>query len=1052
MFRPACPLRCPRTFLALVCYLAYPEVVCQAEDVDFNRDIRPVLSDKCFLCHGPDKEDREADLRLDVRESALDAKAIVPGDPEASEIVARITSHDPELVMPPPATGKEVTPEERAAIVQWIREGANYQAHWAFESPQRAEQPAVRQQDRVRNPIDAFVLARLESTGQAPSPVADRETLARRISLDLTGLPPTLQQLDHIIGSGDRLDEALNKHIEECLSSPHFGERWGRWWLDAARYADSAGYEKDMPRDVWFYRDWVINALNEDKPYDAFIIEQIAGDLLPNASQSQRVATGFLRNSMTNEEGGADPEQFRVEGMFDRMDAIGKSILGITTQCAQCHTHKYDPLQQSEYYAMFAALNDFHEACITVFTPEQAKQRDQILQSISALEAELKTANPTWREQVKEWALETASQLPEWKPLKPTEHPFAGQKFKILDDGSIVSESYAPTRTSDSFSLTTDVGTITAVRLDALTHPQLPRGGPGRSTDGTGALSEFKMRVQPVGTDENGKPLAAIDVKFVRAISDVNPDRAELKSQYRDKDPSKDKRVVGPSEYAIDGDENTAWTTDIDPGRNNEPRHLILIPETPVQVNGAAKLTFTMVQKHGGWNSDDRQNFLMGRYRFSISESQTIPETTIRSQLEPVVLRDSKKWTDDNWGALFSEWRRHKADRFADANQQIEALWKQFPETATQLVAQAVSQPRRTYVLTRGDFLKPANEVAPGVPSFLHAMEGSAAPDRLRFARWLASKDSPTTARVIVNRIWQAYFGHGLVATPEDFGFQSSPPTHPQLLDFLARELMDNNWSLKHIHRLIVDSATYRQTSSASSQHYREDPRNERLARGPRVRLEAEMVRDLALLAGNLLDQRVGGPSSYPPAPDFLFQPPTSYGPKVWATDKDATQYRRSIYIHQYRSVPYPPLQMFDAPKGDAACVRRERSNTPLQALVLLNEPQFLDAARGLGRHIVEEVPAGKFGDQTDRRRIVLAHRLCTSRTPEPDEVDLLLKFLQTQRETFSQPNNSDNVQTLLGRLPDGQPWAAGISPGELAAWITVARAILNLDETITKS
>lgn len=1029
------------------------------DSVDFNRDIRTILSDKCFLCHGPDEQTCEAGLRLDLRQEAIDFSAIIPGNPGESEIISRITSGDPDLVMPPPSTGKTVSDNELELIVRWIQDDAPYDQHYAFAPPVRPELPVIQNKDWPRNEIDHFVLSRLEAKSLQPSPPADRATLARRLSLDLIGLPPTIEQLDRVAETDD---SAMNGLTQELFSSVHFGERWGRWWLDAARYSDSAGYEKDMPRLVYFYRDWVVNAMNQDLPYDQFIIHQVAGDLLPNATQDQRVATGFLRNSMTNEEGGADPEQFRVEGMFDRIDAIGKAVLGITTQCAQCHTHKYDPLSHHEYYSMFAAINDFHEACVSVYTPDQARHRHEILSEIRSIQDTARKSNPDWKQSVARWADAVGASMPSWTVMKPTEHPYVGEKFRIMDDGSVLSESYAPCRTENSFSLTSKVGTITAVRVDALTHPQLPRDGPGRSIDGTGALTEFKMTIEPTG-DSDGSVAEPIHVKFVRAISDVNPRPRDMKPQYHLKDGDEDQRTVGPVDYAIDGQLETAWTTDLDPGRRNQPRHAIFVPESPIVIDGEAKLTFTMEMKHGGWNSDDNQNFLVGRYRFSITDAETIPATTVTTSIEPVIKTEASERSDAQWKSLFNEWMRSQKT-YQTELQAIEDLWASYPQTDTQLVAQSLNRPRETFVLSRGDFLRPTDKVTPDTPGFLNPLPRTDEPARLRFARWLVSDDSPTTPRAIVNRIWQAYFGYGLVSTPEDFGFQSPPPSHPKLLDFLARELIDSDWSLKHIHRLIVESATYRQASIAPADSWMNDPMNEWLSRGPRVRVEAEMVRDLALSVGGLLNTKVGGPSVYPPAPDFLFQPPTSYGPKIWNAQNDATQYRRSLYVHQYRSIPYPPLQVFDAPKGDAACIRRERSNTPLQALVMLNEPQFVDAARALASRTLREIQDSPNQLNSDQARVEHAFRLCTSRLPDADEVEMLVKLLKQQRKHWRAANDtvSDNGKTIQQRNQALQDWVGlppdrclqltGVSAPELAAWMTVTRAILNLDETITKS
>jgi len=1051
--------------------------------VSFNRDVRGILSDKCFLCHGPDEQTREAGLRLDDRQQAIDYAAILPGEPDASGIIERITSDDPDMVMPPPETGKTISQRELAVLQKWIAQGADYDRHWAFVPPSvdttGLDEPltfpsaeAARVEHWGRNGVDHFVGRRLQDEQMTPSPVADAATLVRRLHLDLTGLPPTPEVLDRFadIASEDDLHARLDQLTEELLESPHFGERWARWWLDAARYADSAGYEKDLPRQVWFYRDYVIDAMNRDMPYDRFIVEQIAGDLLPGATQDQRVATGFLRHSMANEEGGADPEQFRVEAMFDRMDAIGKAILGLTTQCAQCHTHKYDPLSQREYYQMFAALNDFYDASISVYTPDQAQQRDAVLSEIDRWKASVKKTVPDWRDRVHGWVEQVAEEQPTWTVRIPQDMPFTGQKFRQLPDGSILSESFAPTKSKDDFSMTVDVDRITAVRVDMLPHPQLPRGGPGRSVYGTGALSEFDMTVTPTAPDAE-----PIKVKFKQALSDANPPRQKLQSPFTLKNPAEDDRVIGPPEFAIDGDPKTAWTNDLGPGRSNQYRHLILIPEEPIEVNGEATLTFTLTQKHGGWNPDDNQNYVFGRYRFSTTNRPTPPTMTADSRLLEATGQSLSDWSSETWELAFTRWLRQSADRWRDqpeedrpgwatkvleADAAMEDAWQRYPETATQLVAQAREQPRETFVLRRGDFLSPGDRVEPQTPAFLHPMPNSGAPARLRLARWMVSDDSPTTARVIVNRMWQAYFGRGLVSTPEDFGFQSAAPSHPALLDYLAVELMDNGWRLKHLHRLITQSSTYRQSSHAPRERWMEDPNNELLARGPRFRVEAEMVRDIALSASGLLNRQIGGPPVYPPAPDFLFLPPTSYGPKVWDTDSSGDEYRRSMYIQQYRSVPYPPLQVFDAPKGDAACVRRERSNTPLQSLVMLNEPQFVEAARALAARVLREVEddpvvgpeaVDRGSDDLDQQRLQRAFRLCTSRLPDSTELTVLSDLLQQQRQEVAQWS-AERREELLG-VPSGTcRQLTGATPTELAIWTIVCRTILNLDETITKS
>lgn len=1031
---------CVCGLLALPCRANEPESKSTSESIDFSRDIRPILSDNCFLCHGPAEEMREADLRLDQRGSAIGIGAIDPDNLPQSELIARIRSADPDVRMPPPNSGKALQAEEQDRLERWILQGAKYSEHWAFVPPQRPDVPDAGElldgtgSSWVVNPIDAFVLARMSAHGLAPSPPAARETLLRRLYLDLTGLPPSPAELNEALAGNDNLESL----VQQLMTSPHFGEKWALWWLDAARYADSDGYEKDKPRSVWFYRDWVIHAMQTDMPYNQFVVQQIAGDLLPGAGQNERVATGFLRNSMVNEEGGADPEQFRVEAIFDRVDAIGKSILGITTQCAQCHTHKYDPLSNREYYQMFAALNDFHEATISVFTPEQDRLRERIEGEVAAIEAELRAATPDWQQRLETWETTARGGLVQWQSLVPTERPWDGQKFRPLPDGSIISESYAPTRTTDSFGLDVQPQTITAFRIDVLTHPQLPRSGPGRSIYGTGALSEFEVEIT-----SQDDPQSKRKVKFVRAISDVNAPRSLLPAIYRDREPDKDDRVTGPIAYAIDGDQKTAWTTDSGPADRNQDRYAVFFPERPIEIKSPSKLVISLRQMHGGWNSDDNQNYLLGRYLFSASnQPQDVERAPIPVAVQRIIHTPAEQRSERDRAALFSHWRT-TVEEFADANARIASLWKSFPETDSQLVVQQTDQPRESFVMQRGDFLNPGEPVSPAAPEFLNAFPDTSEPDRLRFARWLVADDAPTTARVIVNRIWQAYFGRALVETPEDFGFQSAPPSHPDLLDWLAVELMENGWSLKHIHRLIVNSATYRQSSRTNGWLASQDPANRWLARGPRFRVNAEIVRDIALSASGLLDDAVGGPSVYPPAPQFLFQPPASYGPKQWPESQGSDAYRRSLYVHHYRSVAYPPLQVFDAPKGDAACVRRTRSNTPLQALVMLNEPQFVQCARAMAARVLREAKPD------DVARLQYAHRLCVAREADDQELAVLQELLQQQRERVA--SGQVRVDSLVGTSEATFRQLTGQSPGDFAPWIVVCRALLNLDETITK-
>ena len=908
--------------------------------------------------------------------------------------------------------------------------------HWAFRPPVRPPLPDVQRSGWARNPIDRFVLARLEKEGLTPSPEADRVTLIRRVSLDLIGLPPTLEEIDAFLA--DSSERAYEKVVDRLLDSPHYGERWGRHWLDAARYADSDGFEKDKSRQVWFYRDWVINALNRDLPYDRFIIEQIAGDLLPNAGQDQVVATGYLRNSMINEEGGVDPEQFRMEAMFDRMDAIGKGILGLTIQCAQCHNHKFDPLKQAEYYGMFAFLNNDHEANVAVYTPQEQMQRADLFRRIRAIEDGLRHRHPDWRERMKAWEEQARAGQPEWEVLRPEVEPISadGQKFLMLDDGSILAQGYAPTKPRVKLTVRTDGQDIAAFRLELLTHPDLPAGGPGRSIKGTAALTEFEVEAGPA--DEPGK---MAKLKVAGATADFNPPERPLDPIFNDK--SGKRRVTGPVSFAIDGKEETAWGTDAGPGRRNQPRKAVFTLAQPIRHPHGTLLAFYLSQKHGGWNSDDNQTHNLGRFRLALTRQPDAVADPLPAAVREILAIPPERRTAAEARTVFSYWRT-TVPEWQDANDQIEALWRQHPEGSTQLVLQPREKPRDTRILKRGDFLKPGRVAAPGVPAFLHPLPPGAPPNRLTFAKWLVDRRSPTTARALVNRVWQNYFGTGLVATSEDLGTQCEPPSHPELLDWLAVEFMDRGWSQKALHRLIVGSATYRQSSHASPALYARDPNNRLLARGPRFRVEAEVVRDSALAASGLLNPAVGGRSTFPPLPAFMLLPPVSYGPKIWPEDKGPQRYRRAVYTFRYRSIPYPVLQTFDAPNGDFACVRRVRSNTPLQALMTLNEPLFMDCARALALRTLRE------GGRTDADRIVFAFRRCLARGPTPEEASELLGLLQKEQDHFAQPGVRpwDLAASNPAQPP---PLPADASPAQLAAWTALARVLLNLDETITK-
>jgi hypothetical protein len=1006
----------------------------------FGRDIRPILADKCFKCHGPDATQRKAKLRLDTLRDAQTpaqsgSRAIVPGKIDESELYRRITADDVEERMPPSRTGKTLSAAEIARLKSWIEEGAEYQGHWAFQAPIRPERASVRNSGWCRNPVDSFILAKLETEGLSPSSEADRFTLIRRLSLDLIGLPPTISEVDAFLA--DVRPDAYDRLVDRLLDSPQYGERWGRIWLDAARYADSDGYEKDKSRQVSFYRDWVIAALNRDIPYDRFVIEQVAGDELPGAAQEDVVATGFLRNSMINEEGGVDPEQFRMEAMFDRMDCIGKGVLGLTIQCCQCHSHKYDPMTQEDYYRMFAFLNNAHEANVVVYTPEEQMKRAEVFRQIHEIEADIKHRNPGWRERLAAWEQEACKKQPDWIVVRPEieSESSGGEKYRLMEDGSFLAEGYAPTKHTLKMTVQTDVAGITAFRLELFNDPNLPCGGPGRSIAGTAALTEFRVE----GAPAQGGPSKAI--KLVRATADINPPVTPLAKIFDDR--SGKRRVTGPAGFAIDGKGETAWGIDAGPGRRNVPRKAVFAAEKPLAFPGRTILTFYLTASHGGWNSDDNQNNNLGRFRLSITTASDAAADPLPRHVRELLAIPREQRAPVQVAAIFSYFRTTVSEWKA-ANDPIDALWKQHPEGSTQLVMIERDRQRATSILQRGDFLKPVKLVTAGVPAFLNPLPSGAPPTRLTFARWLVARDSPTAARSIVNRIWQSYFGSGIVATSEDLGTQAELPSHPELLDWLAVELMESGWRLKHLHRLIATSAVYRQSSRVTPQLLARDPYNRLLARGPRFRVDAEIVRDIALAASGLIDPKIGGPSVCPPAPGFLFQPPASYGPKVWNEATGSDRYRRALYTFRYRSVPYPLLQAFDAPNGDFSCVRRTRSNTPLQALATLNEPIFLECARALALRTLRE------GGTCNEDRMTYAFRRCLARVPSDEETPALFELYHQELRRFEKPGAApwDFAADDPKRPPE---LPEGVSPAELAAWTAVARVMLNLDETITK-
>ncbi len=1163
----------------------------QAE-VDFSRDVRPILSQHCFKCHGQDEKTRKARLRLDqvdgLRGEPGSDAVIVPGHPDQSELVRRLFTDDDTELMPPPEAKLELTPGQKEILRQWVQQGGDYEAHWAFEVPHQAELPEVTQPAWVRNPVDRFVMSAMEEHGLEPMPEADRETLIRRVYLDLTGVPPRPEEVDAF--KADVSSDAYEQLVDRLLASPHYGERWARLWLDLARYADTNGYEKDRPRSMWPWRDWVIRALNEDMPFDRFTIEQIAGDMLPGAGEAQRVATGFHRNSMINEEGGTDPQEFRYYGIVDRVAVTGTTWMGLTLACAQCHSHKYDPISHREYYQFMAFLNNADELPMSLPDAEIEARREARRKEVAELVDGLSGR----------WPVENTR----WELGKIEGQASSGVATEKLEDGSLLFRGEVPEKDTYTVELATELSSISELLLEALPDDSLPHKGPGRSDGGNFVITTVKAELRSGGETRA--------LKLVKAEADRSQDGY-------------------PAEAVLDEDHKTGWAVSVG-GDWHERRTLRLVLEEPIEVAEEDKVVLTLDQQYGsshllgrirlsagqpivtGRPEAERRGELVGRAfeRWLRRERARISDWTL---LEPVaakanlptleilpdhsVLASGDQTKSDTYevklkgdlagvtalrlevlpheslpkggpgrvhyegpfGEFFlstfsaevngqplhfsgatdsyareSDGRRYSASlaldedaqsgwstsgregeanhaiftlqdriesgselnlkmlferyyaaglgRFrvwvtkdgreleatpyglavqdllkvpeadltvdeemelrtaflmtapelADAQKEVRSRRNGMPEFTTTLVMQErpVSNPRTTHIHHRGEFLQTRDSVEAGVPAFLPGMSGDMPRNRLGLAQWLVSTNNPLTARVTVNRHWAALFGRGLVRTVGDFGYQGELPTHPELLDWLAVHFMHDGWSMKRLHRLLVTSATYRQSSRVKSEVLEKDPENLWLARGPRKRLEAEMVRDSVLSVSGLLSEKLGGPSVFPPQPAGITTE-GAYGPLQWKVSEGEDRYRRGLYTFMKRTAPYAMFATFDSPSGEACVARRDVSNTPLQALTLLNDEAVIEGAKALGRAAWQE-------EGTLVEKLDWTFMRCMARSPAPEERDVLLSFWREQHDRFA--TDLLDPKALAGD-EDGAP--------ERAAWIALARVLMNLDEFVTR-
>ncbi len=1158
-----------------------------AGQIDFNREIRPILSDHCFACHGPDENKRKASLRLDVKEDAVKpAKsgdhAIVPGDPKKSSLIARINAKDPDDVMPPEKTNKKLTPQQKELLARWIQQGAPWQEHWAYVKPQRPTPPVVKNSTWMRNDIDKFVLARLEKEKLKPSPEAGKATLARRATLDITGLPPTPQEVDAFLA--DQSPDSYEKLVDRLLESPRYGEHQAKAWLDAARYADSHGYHIDSERSIWKYREWVIDAFNKNEPFDQFTVEQIAGDLLPEAGADQKIASGYVRCNLSTGEGGAIEEEYRAKYAFDRVETTSTIWMGLTLTCARCHTHKYDPIQHREYYGLYSFFNNLNEPVMDGNKPnpdpimrlpsaEQTRRQEELKQWLADGQKQLDAPMPGLEAKQPAWEAKWRARLSEgWTALKPESITTTnkGVSFTVLDDRSVLASGENPAKDVHEVSLRLDAGTLAALRLEALPHESLPGKSAARADDGAFRLSEFEAELIYAGTNKDAKPQK---IKFTQAIADS---------------------AIGASDAAkaIDAKADTGWQ----PDAVTEPHAALFLPAEPVAVKANATLrarlryeastskraigrfrlsaardselvTLLAPPKPEAWQvvgpfktestaqgftnvfepekkvdlkaayagvrdeikwaakpdfTDGKENLLVqdlhgvhGAYylhrtiqmpeartvEFSIDaddlfklwvNDKLVTQRSVKEKpgeapakvavklqkgenrllLKVVTTQGAAYFTFKSGGdaadsippdlaALFAATKQFNAEQkkkaltvfrtlnspeFKQTFDNVES-WKKENDgiekaIPTTMIAKEIEKPRDTFMLMRGEYDKKGDKVAPGVPSILGALPAGAPTNRLGLAQWLVGTNHPLTARVAVNRYWQQYFGTGLVKTSDDFGVQGDRPSHSELLDWLACEFMGGGWNVKQLQRLILTSAAYRQSSKFTPGLLARDPENRLLARGPRFRVEAEVVRDTALAVSGLLVEQRGGKSVKPYEPAGLWEAVSFNNSQKYVPDKGEAQYRRSLYTYWKRQSPPPGMLLFDAPTREYCVVRRPRTNTPLQALALMNDPQIVEASRAFAQRILLD------GGANDGERVAYAFRLATARQAAKEESKVLLEVLKEQRASFAKEPGAAEKLLSVGAFKAKE----GLGQTELAAWTTIASMLLNLDETITKN
>ena len=1069
-----------RSFLVPVLLAAFAAAVVSAEPADttveFSRDIRPILSDTCFTCHGPDDQQRQADLRLDTRDGLFAERGgyqmVTPEDPQKSRLFQRISADVEAARMPPPWADRQLTPDQIDLIENWIREGAAWERHWAFIPPERPSTPAVKNTDWARNEIDYFVLRRLEREGLPPSHEADPRTLIRRVSLDLNGLPATPQEVDTVLN--DRPPNAYENLVDRLLASPRYGERMAWRWLEAARYADSNGYQVDGYRTMWRWRDWVIEAFNNNMPFDQFTIEQLAGDMLPNATLDQKIATGFNRNHRGNGEGGIIDEEYAVEYVVDRVDTTSTVWLGLTMGCARCHDHKYDPITQKEFYELYAFFNNVPEkgrankygnSPPMIKAPTRAQQKPllELKQEVATAEEWLQDAAPQVETAQSEWEKKLdVSQRIDWNVTR-------GLAALLELDQEPVAEATAETEEDAETEAKTEEEKKKEEKEKEKFKPGFRDGDPSFVPGRVGRAASFDGK-RYVNAGDVGK--FDYDDRFSLGAWVYLTDEASgtVLSRMDDRDESKGyslfikegkihvilgarrlddalhvrtQSIIKPNQWyhlmtTYDGTRVTAGITIYVDGEPIQQDSLLDDLNNPFE----AKEPFRIGARGG---SSDRLHGYVDEVRIH-AVALDPDEVRIVATSEPVneiVSIPCPRRTEGQAEKL----RRYLLE--VGGPESIRNLWRdvttsraeqqEFIDTVpTTMVMQEMETPRDAFVLVRGAYDKPGEKVEPSVPSIFPQLPAGKKRDRLALAQWLVDPGNPLSARVTVNRFWQMYFGTGLVKTSENFGSQGEPPSHPQLLDWLATEFVDSGWDVKALQKKIVMSATYRQSSKLRPDLVG-DPENRLLARGPRFRLSAEVIRDQALAMSGLLVEKTGGPSVRPYQPEGLWKEQADE--EVYTQGHGEDLYRRSLYTLWKRTIPPPSMSTFDAASRETCIVTETRTNTPLQALTLMNNVTFVEAARVLAERIMSE------GGTRETDRITLAFRLATGRPPRPAELDILVEGFNHHLSRYSASQDEALKLVSAGESARGE----SMDVSELAAYTAVANLILNLDETVTK-